>query len=144
MSTEADIVETLNTAWVADALEAGYIRSTVVAERMIRERHAALDEITKLREDLHSCTESWHRTKALQLKAEEESAQLRAERDAAARDMRERCAKVVERLFEPVHTFSSENADLYRAQDRACELAAAKIRALPDSAIIATDREVQS
>ena len=43
----------------------------------------------------------------------------------------EQCAKIAENFFGgKAHTYSSENADLYRAQDAACKLIAAKIRAL--------------
>lgn len=43
----------------------------------------------------------------------------------------EECAKIAENCFGgKAHTYASENADLYRAQDAACALIAAKIRAL--------------
>jgi hypothetical protein len=43
----------------------------------------------------------------------------------------EQCAKIAENCFGgKAHTYSSENADMYRVQDAACGLIAAKIRAL--------------
>jgi hypothetical protein len=44
----------------------------------------------------------------------------------------EEAAKVAERVFPrgAMHTYASENAVVYIAQERACELAAAAIRAL--------------
>ncbi len=42
---------------------------------------------------------------------------------------RERCAKIAEKAFGgPAHTYASENADIYRAQDSACYHIAALIR----------------
>jgi hypothetical protein len=61
---------------------------------------------------------------------------LLAERDAAyergAADMRERAAAAAQMaLGGRAHTYASENADIYRAQDHALHQASATIRALP-------------
>jgi hypothetical protein len=57
-----------------------------------------------------------------------------AKYDEARAAERERCAKVAERMFPrgSAHTYASENADLYRAQEATCEQIAAAIRALRD------------
>ncbi len=41
---------------------------------------------------------------------------------------RERCAKVAEDFYSPVHTWASENSDRYQAQDEASRGIAAAIR----------------
>ena len=59
---------------------------------------------------------------------------LRAERDAAARDMRERCAKVLDEM--------SENPSWAPSEQDASAKIAEILRALPDTpAMVATDRE---
>ncbi len=63
------------------------------------------------------------------------SAELASSLIALTRSVRaaaiEECARIAEGCFGgKAHTYASENADLYRAQDAACALIAAKIRAL--------------
>ncbi|QUS39584.1 hypothetical protein RPMA_12605 [Tardiphaga alba] len=73
-----------------------------------------------------------HFVEALMQEAAAEITKLRAERDAAARDMRERCAKVAEEMSENPNWSPSE-------QDGAFSLAK-MLRLLPDTpAILATD-----
>lgn len=50
----------------------------------------------------------------------------------------EKAAKVAEKAYGgPAHTYASENAELYRAQDEACAKIAASIRSL----LVQTDKE---
>jgi len=49
-----------------------------------------------------------------------------------ARQMRERAAQTAATFFSPAHTYASENADIYRAQDDAQRRIAEKIRALAE------------
>lgn len=48
--------------------------------------------------------------------------------DEAVSAERERCARIAEKAFPPAHTYASENADVYRAQDAAAARIAAAIR----------------
>ena len=58
------------------------------------------------------------------------TAAIEAAEQAAREAEREACARIAEKAFGgPAHTYASENADLYRAQDGACELIASLIRA---------------
>lgn len=50
---------------------------------------------------------------------------------AGAAEMRERAAMAAARALPKAHTHSSENADIYHAQDHALGLACKAIRALP-------------
>lgn len=55
----------------------------------------------------------------------------RREAEAAARE-REACARIAEKAYGgKAHTYASENADVYRAQDAACVKIAAAIRSQP-------------
>ena len=51
---------------------------------------------------------------------------------AARAEERERCIAAAERCFPKAHTYASENADLYRAQDDALRVIVAAIRAKPN------------
>lgn len=70
--------------------------------------------------------------------------ELAAERDAAARDMRERCATVCDQWIGAHQHFQPKIISAQTWATDAIEDIAEAIRALPDTpAIIATDREVQ-
>ncbi len=62
-----DIVIRLREAIIADAFEAGRIQSGVLAERLMKERLDAADEIERLRE-LLNLTAANNRTKARELR----------------------------------------------------------------------------
>lgn len=64
------------------------------------------------------------------LRSDERKA-IDAARDAAVARERERCAKIAENIYGGrAHTYASEDADVYRAQDDTCNKIAAAIRAV--------------
>jgi len=147
MSTEADIVERIEAERTARASDPLRPANPLLAEAKAEIEHlrdelgeAALEceilkqQITKLRADLATEKEestSYHR---FWIEQRDEVAKLRAERDAAARDMRERCAKVALNSYnlmfpKPRNRITAENAG---------HAVAKAIRALP-STVIATD-----
>lgn len=148
MSTEADIVERM-TIQAADGVD--FHGETMKQWDNIRELCAKRDGSDLPRLMFEGLIESFA---DLLTEGAAEITKLRAERDAAARDMRERCLRVLEQKIDiPIHVFNfggviakttyGESEFLTWAEvNKALSERVQAIRALPDTpSVIATDGE---